>query len=206
MLIFLPVLLILHIPVFSEQLPIINIAFVLDNQLWMKEETKEYQLTRDKEVVNLKWSYDGGFIAYLHIGEKGDASQLWIYDTNKKVNYKPYDWIETKNYKWSPTNQPLAYTSNGVLNITQKQDGIPKGFENVVLGVSDFEWFPNGKEFIVSSTANLLPTGWGPIPLFKLPFDTNLDSKKVEHFYTIESDKDMFAIDFCYFKWSNDGN
>ena len=40
-------------------------------------------------------------------------------------------------------------------------------FENVSLGVSGFEWFPNGKEFIVTSQASLRPTGWGSIPLYK---------------------------------------
>ncbi len=74
------------------------------------------------------------------------------------------------------------------------------------LGVSDFEWFPNGKEFIVSSQSCLRPTGWGSIPLYKIPVDANLAKDKIKPFYTIQTNEtDLFAINANYFKWSSDG-
>ncbi|MEK3979717.1 translocation protein TolB [Psychrobacillus sp. FSL K6-2836] len=180
-------------------------AFIRDHQLWMKEGNKETQLTTDRHVSLPKWSKDGQFLAYLAGDENGDNTYLFIYDLKKKENYQPYQ-IETRNFKWSPISNQLAYTSEGVLNVTKTKNGRPQGFENVSLGVSDFEWFPNGKEFIVSSQSNLLPTGWEPVQLFKVPVDANLDTTKIKPFYIIQTNMtDLFAIDAQYFKWSADG-
>ncbi|WP_438825045.1 translocation protein TolB [Bacillus sp. JJ1122] len=153
-----------------------------------------------------KWSYDGRFIAYIDGDEKGEKSDLFIYDTKEKDSYQPYIRVETSDFKWSPVKKQLAYKDGGILNVTKMKNGRPHGFENVSLGVSGFEWFPNGKEFIVSSQSALRPTGWGPIPLYKIPVDANLASEKMQHFYTIQtSEKDLFAIDADDFKWSHDG-
>lgn len=185
---------------------LLKAAFIRDHQLWMKEGNKETQLTTDRYVSNPKWSKDGQFIAYTAGDKNGDNTNLFIYDLKKKENYLPYVSIETRNYKWSPISNHLAYTSGGVLNITKTKNGRPHGFENVSLGVSDFEWFPNGKDFIVSSQSNLLPTGWEPVRLFKVPIDANLDTNKIKPFYTIQTNTtDLFAIDAEYFKWSADG-
>lgn len=120
---------------------------------------------------------------------------------------QPYPSIETNQIKWSPTSNQLAYNSRGILNVTKTKNGRPHGFENVSLGVSDFEWFPDGKAFIFSSQSNLLPTGWEPVRLFKVPVDANLDTNKIKPFYTIQTNTtDLFAIDADYFKWSPDGS
>lgn len=185
---------------------LLKAAFIRDHQLWMKLGDKETQLTSDRYVSNPKWSKDGRFIAYTVGDINGENTNLFIYDLEKKESYLPYISIETRNYKWSPISNQLAYTSGGVLNITKTKNGRPHGFENVSLGVSDFEWFPNAQEFIVSSQSNLLPTGWEPVRLFKVPVDANLDTKKIKPFYTIETNTtDLFAIDAEYFKWSPDG-
>lgn len=181
-------------------------AFIREHQLWLKEGDKETKLTTDRYVSSPKWSKDGQFIAYLAGEENGDSTFLFIYDLKKKEIYQPYPSIETRNYKWSPISNQLAYNQMGVLNVTKTKNGRPQGFENVSLGVSDFEWFPNGKEFIVSSQSNLLPTGWEPVQLFKVPVDANLDTNKIKPFYTIQTNMtDLFAIDAEYFKWSTDG-
>jgi len=133
-------------------------TFTRDHQLWLKKGNEEIQLTTGQYVYSPKWSYDGRFIAYIDGDERGEKSNLYIYDMKKHESYQPYI-IETSNFKWSPIKNQLAYTSGGVLNTTKFKSGRPQGFENVSLGVSDFEWFPNGQEFIVSSQANLLPTG-----------------------------------------------
>lgn len=181
-------------------------AFIRDHQLWIKKGDEETQITKGRYVYSPKWSYDGRFIAYIDGDEKGEKSDLFIYDTKQKDSYQPYIRVETSDFKWSPVKNQLAYKDGGILNVTKMKNGRPHGFENVSLGVSGFEWFPNGKEFIVSSQSALRPTGWGPIPLYKIPVDANLATEKMQHFYTIQTNEpDLFAIDADDFKWSHDG-
>lgn len=181
-------------------------AFIRNHQLWVKVGGKEIQLTTDKYVYSPQWSKDGRFIAYAASSNPGKKTYLYIYDLKGKENYQPYPTIETGNFKWSPTSNQLAYNAGGILNVTKIKNGRPEGFEVVSLGVSDFEWFPTGKEFIVSSQSQLLPTGWGPIHLFKVPVDANLHPDKIKHFYTIPTNiAGLFAIDAEHFKWSTDG-
>lgn len=181
-------------------------VFIRDHQLWMKADNKEIQLTKGMNVSSPKWSNDGRFIAYLSGDELGEKTYLYVYDTKKKENYQPYKTIQTRNFKWSPVSNQLAYNAGGVLNITKTKNGRPEGFENVSLGTSDFAWFPDGKNFIVSSQSNLLPTGWEPVRLFKVSTDANLNKNKIKPFYTIKTDPDdLFAISAEYFKWSADG-
>jgi dipeptidyl aminopeptidase/acylaminoacyl peptidase len=189
----------------SAEVPL-SAAFIRDHQLWLKKGDQEIQLTKGQYVYSPKWSYDGRFIAYIDGDERGEKSNLFIYDIKEQESYQPYVTIETSNFKWSPIKNQLAYTSGSVLNVTKIKNDRPQGFENVSLGVSDFEWFPNGQEFIVSSQANLLPTGWGPVQLFRIPIDANLDADKMKPFYTIQTkEPDLFAITADYFKWSSDG-
>ena len=181
-------------------------AFIRDHQLWLKKGGQEIQLTKDRYVYSPKWSYDGRFIGYIDGDEKGEKSDLFIYDTKEKESYQPYVRVETSDFKWSPNKNQLAYNDQGVLNVTKIKNGRPQGFENVSLGVSGFEWFPNGKEFIVSSQSNLLPTGWSPIPLYRIPVDANLAKDKIQPFYTIQTKvPDLFGTYADYFKWSSDG-
>jgi len=184
----------------------IKAAFVREHQLWMKEGDQEIQLTIDKYVYSPQWSHDGRFIAYIDGDEHGEKSNLWIYDTKKKENYEPYSNIETSSFAWSPISNELAYLSGWVLNVTKMKGDRPYGFENVSLGVSGFEWYPNGKEFIVSTSSNRLPTGWEPVKLYHIPKDMNLNEKKANLLYSIHIDENhLFAVDFDDFKWSYDG-
>ncbi|MCA0753705.1 translocation protein TolB [Paenibacillus sp. N4] len=181
-------------------------VFIRDHQLWLKKGSQEIQLTKDRYVYSPKWSYDGRFIGYIDGDEKGEKSDLFIYDTKEKESYQPYLRVATSDFKWSSNKNQLAYTDQGILNVTKTKNDRPQGFENVSLGVSGFEWFPNGKEFIVSSQSNLLPTGWSPIPLYRIPVDANLATDKIKPFYTIQTkEPDLFGIDADYFKWSSDG-
>jgi dipeptidyl aminopeptidase/acylaminoacyl peptidase len=180
-------------------------AFVRDHQLWMKEGNQEVQLTTNKYVISPQWSYDGRFIAYIDGDEKGEKSNLWVYDTKEKESYQPYETIETSLFRWSPVANELAYVSGWVLNVTKTKDGRPEGFENVSLGVSGFEWFPNGQEFIVSTHSGRTPTGWEPIKLYKIPKDMNLNESKPKPLYSIPIDDNLFAVTVGDFKWSHDG-
>ncbi|WP_318617525.1 translocation protein TolB [Sporosarcina sp. YIM B06819] len=189
----------------SAEVPL-TAVFIRDHQLWLKKDGQEIQLTKDRYVDSAKWSYDGRFIGYIDGDEKGDKSDLFIYDTQLQESYQPYVRVETSDYKWSPNKNQLAYTDHGLLNVTKIKNGRPHGFENVSLGVSGFEWFPNGQEFIVSAQSNLLPTGWSPIPLYRIPVDANLAKDKMQPFYTIQTTiPDLFGTDADYFKWSADG-
>ncbi|MGG4489083.1 translocation protein TolB [Metabacillus idriensis] len=193
-----------YLPITSAEVTL-KAAFIRDHQLWMIDNGQEYQLTTGRYVYDPKWSFDGRFIAYLDGDKNGEKMYLFVYDTKQKKNYQPYPTAETRNFQWSPSSNQLAYNSFGVLNVTKTENGIPKGFENVSLGVSDFGWFPDGKSFIVSSQANLLPTGWGPVHLFKVPVDAQLDTTKIKPFYTIKTNtSDLFAVDANLFKWSSD--
>ncbi|MDR4888556.1 translocation protein TolB [Fredinandcohnia sp. QZ13] len=184
----------------------LSAAFIRDHQLWIKTSNQEIQITKDRYVYSPKWSFDGRFIGFIDGDEKGEKSDLYIYDTKENEIYQPYVRVVTSDFKWSPIKNQLAYTDHGLLNVTKMKNGRPQGFENVSLGVGGFEWFPNGKEFIVSSQSNLLPTGWSPIPLFRIPVDANLAKEKMKHFYTIQTkEPDLFGIDADYFKWSSDG-
>jgi len=181
-------------------------AFIRDHQLWIKEGEQETQLTKDRYIYSPKWSYDGRFIGYIDGDEKGEKSDLYIYDRKEKESYQSYVQVVTSDFKWAPNKNQIAYTNYGVLDVTKTENGRPQGFENVALGVSGFEWFPNGKEFIVSSDSTLLPTGWTPIPLFRIQADANLSKDKIQPFYTIPTNEtDLFGISADFFKWSPDG-
>ncbi len=168
--------------------------------------SRKFQLTKDQYVYSPQWSYDGRFIAYINGDEQGKKSDLFIYDLQEKESYQPYVRVVTSDFKWSPVKNQLAYNDQGVLNVTKTKNGRPQGFENVSLGVSGFEWFPNGKEFLVSSQSCLRPTGWGPVHLYSVSADANLNKDKIKPFYTIETkEPELFAITADYFKWSADG-
>jgi dipeptidyl aminopeptidase/acylaminoacyl peptidase len=122
----------------------LSTAFIRDHQLWIKKGEKEIQITKNRYVYSPKWSYDGRFIAYIDGDEHGEKSDLFIYDTKEKESYRPYIRVVTSDFKWSPIKNQLAYTDQGLLSVTKVKDGRPQGFENVSLGVSRFEWFPNG--------------------------------------------------------------
>lgn len=193
------------ISVTHAQVPV-KAAFVREHQLWLKEGDQEIQLTKDKYVHSPQWSHDGRFIAYIDGHEQGEKSDLWVYDTKRKENFEPYSSIETSSFAWSPVSNELAYLSGWVLNVTKMKEDRPYGFENVSLGVSGFDWYPNGKEFIVSTSSNRLPTGWEPIKLYRIPKDMKLNEKKAELLYSVHIDEnDLFAVDFDDFKWSHDG-
>ena len=189
----------------SAEVPL-KAAFIRDHQLWLKEGERERQLTENQFVSSPQWSHDGRFIAYLAGEKEGQEQYLYIYDSKEQKSYQPYPELEASSYSWSPAANQLAYLDKGILNITKTENGRPQGFENVALGVSNFEWFPDGDNFIASSLSNLLPTGWEPVHLFKIPKDAKADTKKIKPFYTIQTNEDdLFAIDAESFKWSADG-
>lgn len=182
-----------------------KVAFIREHQLWLIEGEKEIRITKDQYVYNPQWSIDGRFLGYLKGGEDGSNQHLFIYDTIENEIFQPVS-METTSFKWSPTSNVIAFNDQGLLNVTKIKNGRPYGFENVALGVGSYEWYPDGQSFIVSSTSNLLPTGWEPVRIYQVPTNAKLDTTKVKTLYTLpEMTEDFFAIDAGDFKWSSDG-
>jgi hypothetical protein len=72
----------------SAEVPL-TAAFIRDHQLWVKKGEQEIQITKNRNVYSPKWSHDGRFIGYIDGDEKGEKSDLFIYDTKEKESYQP---------------------------------------------------------------------------------------------------------------------
>lgn len=196
------IILILFLPVLSHHVQaegMGKISFIRGGDIWIYDGQSEEKLTTTGNVINPKWSFDGGWLAYL------DAGNLTIYHLKTKRQIQIFNG-EVSKFEWSPTENFLAFTSNEVLNLTNINHLDERKFENVALGVGNFSWAPNGTHFLVSTTANLLPTGWSSVKLFTIPIDAKMDMDKIEPFYTLPSQSNhFFAVGTSGFKWSNDG-
>ncbi|MFY3791058.1 translocation protein TolB [Ureibacillus sp. MALMAid1270] len=180
-------------------------AFVRDHKLWIKEGKNEIQITKDLYVYNPQWSYDGRFLGFMLAEEDGSNSHLFIYDTTEQMTHQPY-LTDVSSFSWSPNSHQIAFKFGSVLNVSNSKSGLPKGFQNVSLGVSSYEWYPNGNEFIVSSESYVLPTGWEPVRIYKIPVDAKLDETKITLLYSLpKMTDDFFAVSAGPFKWSADG-
>jgi Tol biopolymer transport system component len=176
----------------------IKVAFIRNDDLWVKIGDQEKKITSGGYVRNPKWSYDGQWLAYSR-GQ--DESEIWIYDLKKGKGYP----FKGHNFQWSPNQNILAFQSDKVLNITDTHSLDSHSFENVALGVGNFSWLPDGNGFLVSSISNLLPTGWTSVELFIVPIEAKLDRKKIKYFYTLPGESnDFFAVMTSSFKWSSD--
>lgn len=139
----------------------VKVAFIRDGYVWIKENDKEEKITEKKATYNYppSWSFDGKMLLYQKevpgniIEIKKTSNELWVYNTETKKHHKFF--YDGYNPKWSPTENIVAFSDDGVLNISNF-----KSFNNIALGVDDYEWQPNGKGFIVSSSASLRPDGW----------------------------------------------
>ena len=139
----------------------VKIAFLKDGYLWLEDNGKIEKLTDKKAVYHYppQWSFDGKMLLYQKeavgfINEtKETSNELWVYEVETKKHRKIF--YDGHNPKWSPTENIVAFKSGGVLNISDL-----KSFYNVALGIADYEWQPDGKGFITSSSASLRPDGW----------------------------------------------
>jgi len=138
----------------------VKIAFIRDGYLWLKVDDKEVKITKEKAKYNYppQWSFDGKMLLYQKevagniIESKGTSNELWIYDVTTKKHCKIF--YDGFNPKWSPTENVVAFSDGDVLNVSDF-----KKFYNIALGVNDYEWQPDGKGFIASSSASLRPDG-----------------------------------------------
>lgn len=194
----------------------VKAAFVKEGYLWTKINGKEEKITKEaaKFLYSPQWSYDGVWIVYQVEPQKKlrpdleNQTEIWVYNTKTK-KHKRITYTGT-NPQWSPTENLLAFKSGGVLNVSNLEQ-----FYNIALGVGDYRWFPDGRSFIASSGATLMPDGWTDPVLYKIGLEKDLDkisslTKNVKKFYTIPSelkkgDMTLLAIDATDFRFSPDG-
>lgn len=178
----------------------VKIAFIRHHDLWIKVDGKEKQLTKGEYITGPKWSYDGEWLAYVK-GEKQNTLELYRLKDGKKVT--PFH-SEVSNYQWSPTENIIAFIFTGTLH-TFKVEKKNADFENVSAGVGDYAWYPNGKKFLVSSEAHLLPTGWTGAQLYEVQKDAHMNPHKMKHLYALPNEHDDFlALVASGFQWSPD--
>ena len=146
----------------------VSVAFIRDGDLWMRSGEQEQKLTDEKALGNSppQWSYDGKLLLYQKstVKNKHASNELWVYDikTKKHRNISK----DGQNPKWSPTKNLVAFSDNGILNIADAE-----GLYAVALGVDDYEWLPNGKGFIATSSASLRPDGWTNPSLYTISLE-----------------------------------
>ncbi len=177
-----------------------KIAFIRHHDLWIKVDGKEKQLTKGEYITGPKWSHDGEWLAYVK-GKKQGSLELYRLKDGKKVT--PFH-SEASNYQWSPKENIIAFVFADTLNTfdVQKKN---TDFENVSAGVGDYAWYPNGKKFLVSSEAHLLPTGWTGAQLYEVQKDAHMNPHKMKHLYALPNEHDDFlALVASGFQWSPD--
>ncbi|HDR8430352.1 TPA: translocation protein TolB [Bacillus cereus] len=178
----------------------VKVAFIRHHNLWIKVEGKEKQLTKGENITGPKWSHGGEWLAYVK-GKKQNILELYRLKDGKKVT--PFH-SEASNYQWSPTENIIAFIFTGTLNTfdVEKKNA---DFENVSAGVGDYAWYPDGKNFLVSSEAHLLPTGWTGAQLYEVQKDAHMNPHKMKHLYALPNEHDDFlALVASGFKWSPD--
>ncbi|GLB60644.1 TolB domain-containing protein [Cytobacillus sp. NCCP-133] len=190
-------------------------AFVRNGHLWVKAGEKEEQISKESaEYDNSpKWSYDGQWILYEKEAKEPISPNLdrqfdiWVY--NLKTRKHKLIFRDGGNAKWSPVDNRIAFTAGGVLNISDL-----KQFYNVALGVDDFNWYPDGKSFIASSSAVPRPDGWTSPELYRIPLPEDLEAinltENAEPIFTIPKEigngkATIMSINATTLKFSPDG-
>ncbi|WP_318614604.1 TolB domain-containing protein [Sporosarcina sp. YIM B06819] len=181
----------------------VKIAFIRDGHLWLKVDDKEVKITKEKATYNYppQWSFDGKMLLYQkevagNIRDpKGTSNELWVYDVATKKHQKIFH--DGYNAKWSPIENIVAFSDGRVLNISDLTR-----FYNIALGVNDYEWQPDGKGFITSSSASFRPDGWTHTIIYTISIEDGYQNindltKNVKRLFVIpkEITKDDVKVD-----------
>ncbi|HDR4722679.1 PD40 domain-containing protein [Bacillus cereus group sp. Sample62] len=178
----------------------VKVAFIRHHDLWIKIDGKEKQITKGEYITGPKWSHDGEWISYAK-GKKQNTLELYQLKDGKKV--RPLQ-SEVSNYQWSPKENTIAFVFMNTLNTFDVKNK-NTDFENVSAGVGDYAWYPDGKKFLVSSEAHLLPTGWTGAQLYEVQKDAHMNPHKMKHLYALPNEHDDFlALVASGFEWSPD--
>ncbi|MCG7407564.1 translocation protein TolB [Paenibacillus sp. ACRRX] len=186
----------------NQQIDYPQAAYIRAGSLWISKGGVEYRATDQTRASLPKWSADGKFIAYW-VAEQN----LWVYDVERKRSALVVESAD--QYSWSPKEHILAVRENGLLSvvdIARLAAGQLQVQQPVVSGVGNYSWTPDGSGFLVSSLAQLQPTGWTNVKLYVVPLTANMDPKQVKQLYMLPSQSDdFFAVGTSIFKWSSDG-
>ena len=186
------------VPTVQAETKNIQVAFIRNHNLWIKIDGNEKQITKGEYITKPKWSHDGKWIAYAK-GEEQNQLELYRVADGKKVVPSQ---TEATNYQWSPAENIIAFEFTSTLNTfdAEKKNAT---FENVSSGVGDYAWYPDGKKFLVSTEAQLLPTGWTGAQLYEVQKDAGMNPNKMKHLYTLPGmQEDFLAYIASDFKWS----
>ncbi|PEE35677.1 TolB family protein [Bacillus pseudomycoides] len=186
------------VPTVQAETKNIQVAFIRNHNLWIKINGNEKQITKGEYITKPKWSHNGKWIAYAK-GEEQNQLELYRVADGKKVVPSQ---TEATNYQWSPAENIIAFEFTSTLNTfdAEKKNAT---FENVSSGVGDYAWYPDGKKFLVSTKAQLLPTGWTGAQLYEVQKDAGMNPNKMKHLYTLPSmQEDFLAYIASDFKWS----
>lgn len=191
----------------------IQIAFEKDGHLWIESDGKQEKITTGVAEFPYppQWSHDGKWLMYQKLSSKTESpnmetqNELWVYNLKTKQHKKIF--YNGHNPKWSPTQNVVAFTQRGVLNISDLEN-----FYNIALGVDDYNWFPDGKSFIASSGATLRPDGWTNPSLYKIKVPEKLQSTSLmsgQPFFVIPKELskgniNVLSINVGSFEFSSD--
>lgn len=178
----------------------LKVAFIRDNNLWIKFKEQEIKITDTGYVRYPKWSFDGSWIAYLKGTEEGDVSDLWLYNVKVNKHFKVKENIST-NFQWSPDANSIGFQAAKNLFVLYTKE------LSVITPISDnienFSWLATGNGLLISTKKS--PKLNSDIILSKVILRKN-DKPKITHFYTIKVDKDEILVSTSEFKWSYDKN
>ncbi len=171
-------------------------AFIRGGDLWVKSgRGEERQLTREGKAHQPKGSFDGEWIAYL----EGDDQPEF------RLRHVPTGQSRTVTaegvgvFQWSPGRNELAYTAGTKLyTVRAESSEAPK---EIADGIGNFSWLPDGKGFISSSAARLLPEGWERVRILEIS-----PAGEMKTLFTLpKASDDFFVVGTSGFKYSPSG-
>jgi Tol biopolymer transport system component len=163
-------------------------AFIRDGNLWTLINNEEKQITSSEKVfTSPQWSHDGQWLLYQNEapseyqdGEK--QNEIWVYHV--KTGQKTKIYYDGYSPTWAPDKNIVAYLDSETLDISDL-----KRFYNVAMGVNSYTWLTDGSGFLLSSRANLLPSGWTNPILYKKKLNN-----QYENILLYGDTKEMFTI------------
>jgi len=175
-------------------------AFVRGGDLWIKIGDQEKRLTNSEDARLPKWSADGEWIAYAAGEEERELKIASVTTGGSRTVSTEAD----AGYLWSPDRNELAFTVDRTLYAVRPER--PESPTEIAQGVGDFSWLPDGKGFIASLAAELLPEGWTPVKIVEIPWKGHGSPGKARTLRTLpKASDDFFAVGTSKFKFSASG-
>lgn len=150
----------IHVEAFKDQG---DLAFVQQGllHLWNSETGEIKQLTTLGKVLRPSWSYDGQWLAYIHVTvQESERGTLWLSHRSSsqiwQIQGLPQP-VGRDSFCWSPTANTLAVAmSDGIWLINP--GGEPRHFLQTQ-GTSHLAWSPDGKSLAYNHTLPITEEG-----------------------------------------------